>query len=868
MPWSRLFDTPPGEAVGTDVRDPRTWPTRAAALRSPRADPAPRPRSARGHRTRTVKIAIIGGGPAGLYLALLLRRADPAHDVTVIERNRADDTFGWGVVFSDQTLANLRRADRESHDAIAASFAHWDDIDIHYRGRTITSSGHGFSGIARKRLLHILQEHARAAGAKLRFQCEIADAAGLAAAGVAAPDVIVGADGLNSNVRHRHAAVFRPTLDVRRAARYIWLGTTLPLDAFTFIFVQNGHGVFQAHAYRFDEAWSTFIVECDEASWRGAGFDRMHADATVAACEAMFAPWLEGHPLVANARHQTDAPWLNFVRVSNEQWYDGNVVLLGDAAHTAHFSIGSGTKLAMEDAIVLARELAAGEASGGTAPAAGADAADRLAAAFARYQEERRTEALRLQNAARNSMEWFENMKRYVHLEPEQFAYALLTRSQRVSHENLRLRDRSWLENVERWFAARARAAADTRPHHAAPDPTGAGPAGARDEPVMAHAGVPPMFTPFHLRTLRLLNRIVVAPMDMYSAQDGTPNDFHLVHLGGLALGGAGLVFTEMTCVSAEGRISPGCTGMYAEAHAPAWTRIVDFVHRYTPARLCLQLGHSGRKGSTQLMWEGADEPLESGGWPVMAPSPLPWSPQNPVPAEMTRAALDEVIGQFVRATEMAAGAGFDMLELHCAHGYLLSSFITPLSNQRTDAYGGSLENRLRYPIEVFRAMRAVWPAALPMSVRISATDWVHGGVDAAEGVEIARAFGVAGADIVHVSAGQTSTDAKPVYGRMFQTPFSDRIRNETGLPTIAVGNITEADQVNSIIAAGRADLCALARPHLADPRWTQHAAADLGYADQWWPVQFATGRRQLERLIERRREMEHAARTDSEESE
>ncbi|MCI0433984.1 MAG: bifunctional salicylyl-CoA 5-hydroxylase/oxidoreductase [Gemmatimonadetes bacterium] len=812
-----------------------------------------------------MKVAIIGGGPAGLYLALLLRRADAAHDVTVIERNRADDTFGWGVVFSDQTLVNLRAADRASHDAIATSFAHWDDIDIHYRGRTITSSGHGFSGIARKRLLNILQEHARAAGAKLRFQCEVVDRSSLSAAGVESPDVIVGADGVNSTVRRRHEAAFQTALDVRHGARYIWLGTTLPLDAFTFIIVLNDAGVFQAHAYRFDESWSTFIVECDDASWRAAGFAAMDVDATVAACERMFEPWLHGHRLYANARHQTDAPWLNFLRVSNQRWYDGNVVLLGDAAHTAHFSIGSGTKLAMEDAMVLARELAAA--------VEGAASGARLTEAFERYQEERRTEALRLQNAARNSMEWFENVRRYVHLEPEQFAYALLTRSQRVSHENLRLRDRAWLEEVERWFAARATttanesvsasagARAPATPMKSPPRTSPARRTRAASPADPEPRAAPPIFTPFVLRSLRLPNRIVVAPMDMYTAVDGVPNDFHLVHLGSLALGGAGLVLTEMTCVSREGRISPGCTGMYVPAHGPAWTRIVEFVHAHSPAKFCLQLGHSGRKGSTRLMWEGMDEPLEHDSWDVVGPSPVPWTANNPVPHEMTRADMEEVLQQFVRATEMGAGAGFDMLELHAAHGYLLSSFLTPLSNLRTDAYGGSLDNRLRYPLEVFRAMREVWPAALPMSVRISATDWADGGVDAGEGVAIARAFGVAGADVIHVSTGQTSPAAKPVYGRMFQTPFSDRIRNETGLPTIAVGNITDADQANSIIAAGRADLCALARPHLADPRWTQHAAAELGWSEQWWPVQWVTGKRQLERLIERRREMERAER-------
>ena len=680
-------------------------------------------------------------------------------------------------------------------------------------------------------------------------------------------DLLVAADGVNSAIRQHHAAYFRPDLDVR-PARYVWLGTTKAFDAFTFIFVMNDDGVFQAHAYRFDRDHSAFIVECDEASWRAAGFDRLDADGTVERCEAMFASWLAGHRLIHNAAHQRQRPWLNFVRVSNACWYHRNVVLIGDAAHTAHFSIGSGTKLAMEDAISLARvlneldggtrhsALGARRANGGSLPwGAPPEHHDRsgrppesnrsdaapidppplasLEDALQRYQDERRTEALRLQNAARNSMEWFENVRRYVNLDPPQFAYSLLTRSQRVSHENLRMRDGTYLSGVERWFAAKS--GVDT----VAPKPP------------------PPMLTPFRLRGLTLENRVVVAPMDMYSAVDGTPQDFHLVHLGSRALGGAGLVITEMTCVSPEARITLGCTGMYCDEHVAAWHRITDFTHRWSRAKICLQLGHSGRKGSVKLPWEGGDDiPLEEHGWETIAPSPVAYAPHMPAPREMTRADMDAVRDDFVRATRMAVDAGFDMLELHCAHGYLLSSFITPLSNRRTDAYGGSLENRVRFPVEVFAAMRAEWPAERPMSVRISAMDWVKGGITGSDAVEISRAFARAGADIIHVSTGQTSPDAQPVYGRMYQTPYSDQVRNECGLPTIAVGNIVDGDQVNAIVAAGRADLCALARPHLTHPHWTLVAAAELGYTEQHWPVQYLRGKQQLERTLQRQMEM------------
>jgi anthraniloyl-CoA monooxygenase len=755
-----------------------------------------------------VKVAIVGGGPAGLYTALLLKKADPSHDVTVVERNRPDDTFGWGVVFSDQTLENFRAADEPTFRAITENFAHWDDIDVFVHGRRITSGGHGFSGIARKKLLQILQSRARELGAELRFCSEGSEDSERDA------DLIVAADGINSAIRSRMAGHFRPDLDAR-SARFIWLGTTFPFDAFTFYFVENEHGVFQAHCYRFDDMTSTFIVECDEASWRSAGFDRMDTDQTIAACEAMFGEWLAGHRLISNAAHRAQSPWTNFVRVRNEVWHHDNVVLIGDAAHSAHFSIGSGTKLAMEDAIGLVRALGSHED---------------VPSALEAYQADRGTEALRLQNAARNSMEWFENVKRYIHLDPEQFAYSLLTRSQRVSHESLRMRDATYLQGMERWFASKA----------------------SKDEP--GERPPPPMFTPFTLRGMELHNRVIVSPMDMYSAIDGVPNDFHLVHLGARALGGAALVMTEMVCVSPEARITLGCTGLYNDEHASAWRRIVQFVHEWSDAKICLQLGHSGRKGSVKLPWEGTDIPLDES-WTRLGPSPLEYGPTLPPPREMTKAEMQEVKAQFVRATTMAEGAGFDMIELHCAHGYLLSSFLTPVSNRRTDEYGGSVENRMRYPLEIFSEMRAAWPADKPMSVRVSATDWVEDGLTTDESVAIAKAFVAAGADVIHVSTGQTVSNAKPVFGRLFQTPYSDRIRNEGRVPTIAVGNITDADQVNSIIAAGRADLVAIGRPHLSDPQWTLHAAAQLGYAGAKWPIQYYQGRVQLEREVARARE-------------
>ena len=759
-----------------------------------------------------MRVACLGGGPAGLYFAISMKLRDPSHQVTVIERNKADDTFGWGVVLSDDALENMQRNDPVSTAAIRENFAYWDDIAVVYDGTRAVSGGHGFAGIGRMRMLLILQERARELGVDLQYETPFASAEDYRHDF----DLVVAADGINSRIRAEYAEHFRPDVDTRKC-KFIWLGTHQKFDdAFTFIFEQTEHGWMWIHAYQFDADTATVIVECSQATWDAWGFEHMSKEDSIATCERIFAAHLDGHRLMSNASHlRGSAVWINFPRVLCEKWHHENVVLMGDAAATAHFSIGSGSRLAFDSAISLASYL---------------HSEPSMEQAFERYQDERRLDVLRLQSAARNSLEWFEDVERYLDQDPIQFTYSLLTRSQRISHENLRLRDPGFVERAERWFNARA------------------GIDSARA----------PMFAPFRLRAMDLKNRVVVSPMAQYKAVDGCPTDWHLVHYGERAKGGAGLVYAEMTCVSPEGRITPGCPGLYAPEHETAWRRIVDFVHSETDAKMCMQIGHSGRKGSTQLGWEEMDAPLAAGNWPVMSASAVPWSDGNAVPREMDRADMDVVRDQFVASTRMAARCGFDMIELHAAHGYLISSFISPLSNRRGDDYGGSLENRLRFPLEVFAAMRAAWPEAKPMSVRISASDWAgEDGVTPQEAVSIARAFAAAGADIIDVSAGQTSVDAAPVYGRMFQTPFSDRIRNEAGIATMAVGNIYEADHVNSILMAGRADLVCLARPHLADPYWTLHTATALGDRAEAWPKPYLPGRDQAWRLADREAEQE-----------
>ena len=756
-----------------------------------------------------MKIACIGGGPGGLYFAISIKLQNPNTEVVVIERNRPADTFGWGVVLSDETLNNLENNDPISAKKIRSNFAYWDDVALHHKGIKLKSTGHGFCGIGRKTLLTILQERAIELEVKLQFEVEV----GSASEYMKQYDIVVASDGLNSKIRNEFSEFFKPDTDLR-ACQFVWLGTNQKFDdAFTFIFEETKHGWIWAHAYQFDSNTATFIVECNQDTFDAFGFNNLTQSESINICQDIFKDYLDGNALMTNAKHIRGSAWIKFPRVLCEKWSHKNIVLLGDASATAHFSIGSGTKLALESAISLATNLVIEK---------------NYKLAFEKYEDTRKLEVLRLQSAARNSVEWFEDVERYLNLDPIQLKYSLLTRSQRISHENLRERDPQWLNQAEKWFQSKAGVNSN--------------------EKVRA-----PMFAPFKLRGLELKNRIVVSPMAQYKAVNGCPTDWHFVHYAERAKGGAGLIYVEMTCVSPEGRITPGCTGLYSEKHELAWKKIIDFIHLETEAKISCQIGHSGRKGSTQLGWEEMDAPLKADNWSIISASSIPWSDNNAVPEEMTEQKMEEVLKQFVSSTEMANRAGFDMVELHAAHGYLISSFISPKSNVRTDKYGGSLDNRMRYPIEVAKAMRESWPKEKPMSVRISANDWVgKQGVTPEESVTIAKMFKNIGIDIIDVSAGQTSDEAKPVYGRMFQTPFSDRIRNEAGINTMAVGNIYEADHVNSILMAGRADLVCLARPHLSNPYWTLHAGTSIGDRSEKWLKPYEAGRDQMWRLSDR----------------
>ncbi|MEU2432374.1 bifunctional salicylyl-CoA 5-hydroxylase/oxidoreductase [Streptomyces sp. NPDC007861] len=777
-------------SAGAEPRSGKERGRAATEVRPHRVGPAPDALRRDASRP-ALRVAVIGGGPGGLYAAALLKRLDPRREVTVWERNAPEDTFGFGVVLSDETLGGIEHADPAVHRALQDEFVRWDDIDIVHRGRTLTSGGHGFAALGRRRLLEILHERCASLGVRLRFRTEAPPATELAGS----YDLVVAADGVHSLTRAAHADVFAPRITTHRC-RYIWLAADFAFDAFRFEIAETEHGVMQLHGYPFAPGASTVIVEMREEVWRAAGLDECDEQQSAERCAKIFADALGGRPLRGNA-----SAWTAFRTVVNARWSHGNTVLLGDAAHTAHFSIGSGTKLAVEDALALA---------------ACVEEQPVLADALTAYEAERRPVVESTQRAAAASLRWFEELGTYLDQPPRQFAFNLLTRSRRVTHDNLRLRDPGFTESVEEDFGC--------------------------------PPGTPPMFTPFRLRGLTLRNRVVVSPMDMYVAEDGTPGDFHLVHLGARALGGAGLVMTEMVCVSAEGRITPGCTGLWTDEQADAWSRVTDFVHRRAPGTaIGVQLGHSGRKGSTRLMWEGIDQPLPDGNWPLVAASPLPYRQGvNQVPHQLDRAGLDRIRDQFTAAAARAARSGFDLLELHCAHGYLLSGFLSPLTNHRTDGYGGSLAARLRYPLEVFDAVREVWPDDRPMTVRISATDWAPGGTTGQDAVETARAFAAHGADAIDVSTGQVVPDERPEYGRSYQTPYADRIRGTLRVPVIAVGAISSWDDVNSLLLAGRADLCALARPHLYDPHWTLHAAAEQDYTGPAapWPPPYRAGSR------------------------
>lgn len=746
-----------------------------------------------------MKTAIIGGGPAGLYFAILLKKLKPEADVTVYERNRADETFGFGVVFSDATLDNFEKYDLPSYRRIVREFAYWDDVAIHFQGSEHRVGGNGFCGCSRRTLLLILQDRATELGVNLCFEADVDDEGLLADA-----DLVVIADGINSRFRERHTSHFLPEVDLR-PNKFAWMGSTKPLDAFTFIFQETEWGPFIAHAYQYEANRSTWVFETDPETFEKAGLAEMDEAQSAALMEQIFGWFLGGHRILTNR-----SIWRNFPMIRNKRWVLGNKVLLGDAKASAHFSIGSGTKLAMEDAIALYEAFRRDPSVEG---------------ALHLYETDRREEVEKTQHAADVSLVWFEHVARFWDFDPVQFAFGVMTRAKAITYDNLRLRAPDFVAAVDRTFARQVRA---------------------EGFDVSVETPNAPMFQPFRLRDMVVSNRVVVSPMDMYSAEDGVPTDWHLVHYGSRATGGAGLIFTEMTCVSPEARITLGCTGLWSDEQENAWRRIVDFVHGHTAAKICLQLGHAGRKGATKLMWEGIDRPLEAGAWDVCSASPIPYFPDSQVPREITRAEMETIKAQFVDAAMRGERAGFDMLELHCAHGYLLASFLSPLTNRRTDEYGGSLDNRMRYPLEVFDALREAWPAHKPMSVRISATDWAEGGLTADDAVEVARAFSQHGVDLVDVSTGQTVCESRPVYGRMFQTPFSDQIRNEARVATMCVGNITTADQVNTILAARRADLVALGRPHLVDPFFTMKAAAWYGAKDIHCPPQYLAGKDQI----------------------
>jgi anthraniloyl-CoA monooxygenase len=706
-----------------------------------------------------MRVAVVGGGPGGLYAALLIRKTRPSASVTLFERNPAGATYGWGVVFSDRTLTSFREADYRTYVDITGRFVLWDAIDVRYGGEVVRCGGQGFSGIARRALLGLLQARCTELDVEMRFETDVGDLSSLDEF-----DLVVAADGVHSMFRNSHPSVFGTRLE-EGSSRYIWFGTPRSFDSFTFIFRANDHGLFQVHAYPFEGALSTFIVECAEDTWRRARLDVASEADSISYCEKLFAADLAGAPLMSNA-----SKWISFITVRNKRWRHGRVVLLGDAAHTAHFSIGSGTKLAMEDSIALANAL---------------EATDDHEAALADYELERRPRVERFQEAARQSQTYFENTDRYTELDPLQFSFHLLTRSGRVDYDGLRVRDASFVGAVDRWFARRSGAGALLSP--------------------------PPAFVPARVGPGEIGNRVAVSARPTYGARDGVLGEGGRAELRRAAAGGAGLVLTEIVAVSARGRITSGCSGIYEPSHTAAWSDALAAASSVgTEARFGIRLGHSGRRGSTRPRNRGCEVPLEAGAWEVLAPSALPYTKRARVPEEADDAAMAAVVEQFAAAARSARAAGFDVLVVDMARGYLLGSFLSPLTNRRADDFGGTTERRVRFPLEVFAKVREEWPQDRLLGATITATDWARGGAAVEDAISVARSLRDAGCDLLEVTAGGTVERTRPLYDPYYLVSYSDRIRNEAGIATIATGAITSGDQANTILAAGRADLCLL----------------------------------------------------------
>lgn len=749
-----------------------------------------------------MKITVIGGGPGGLYFSILTKKAIPECQIDVYERNKADDSFGFGVVFSDETLGEFLTRDTQSYELIRSKFAYWDDIVVARDGEKVSVSGNGFCGCSRKTLLQLLQQRCTEEGVNLHFEQNVDDLSKFKDS-----DIIVAADGIGSAIRTQFANDFGTSVKLQKN-RFVWLGSTKPLDAFTYFFRTTEFGTFVAHTYQYEAGMSTWIFECSEETWQKAGFEVENETATVQKISEIFKEELDGHPLITNKSH-----WRQFPHVTNQKWHKDNIVLLGDAKATAHFSIGSGTKLAMECAIALSDAVVANQ--------------NNTSAAFEQYESARRNRVEMIQHAANVSLDWFEHMDRHAQHDFQQFAFGVMTRSKKVTFENLAIRDTSYPEKVLSEFNAK----------------------------IGADSKTPAAFTPFKLREMTLQNRIVMSPMGQYSTENGMVNDWHFQHYTSRAIGGVGLIIAEMTAISKTGRITESCAGLYSQEQIVSWKRITDFIHKNTQTKIGIQLGHSGRKGAIKKPWEGGSEPIDNP-WQLLSASPISFNEKLSTPKEMTISDMDQIVSEFVQATKNADAASFHMIELQAHHGFLLASFLSPLTNIRTDEFGGSIENRLKFPIRVFTEMRKVFSKDKPMSVRISASDWAENGISEADIIAISEAFKTAGADIISVSTGNTVAHQKPQTGRMWQTPFSDMVRNTVHIPTITAGYIQDIDQINTILLNGRADLVSLGRPLLLDPYFVRNAQAYENFRPTDIPQQYMAGTTHLYPLKASERKM------------